>query len=276
MDSGDSKPTGGPRSARTIRSHQGYQPLLPSANRYLQHKWDKASYDLHREKVKSAKSQLNITPPKIYPHVSLGLKKQKLAEERTLKIQRENTLLWNKITLIAMTSGAVDNWNHYTKKSLSMERRQQEQLHIQKENLKTHQRLICCRSHYDVRGWQKDWRKHLKLMDRVALYPRGYSSLLKGQDKPMKKPSGWDKEQNDREDAAAHSAESNKEKQEKPEENTEKELGEAANPIKETQPDTAANPTEHAPSSDNNKVTDETHCAETSASSDGCAGSVEG
>ena len=28
-----------------------YQPLLPAGNKYLQQKWDKASYDIHRRKV---------------------------------------------------------------------------------------------------------------------------------------------------------------------------------------------------------------------------------
>lgn len=33
--------------------HRAYQPLLPAGNKYLQQKWDNASYDLHRKKVQS-------------------------------------------------------------------------------------------------------------------------------------------------------------------------------------------------------------------------------
>lgn len=38
---------------RTTMQHLAYQPLLPAGNKYLQQKWDKASYDLHRRKVGS-------------------------------------------------------------------------------------------------------------------------------------------------------------------------------------------------------------------------------
>lgn len=37
---------------RTMMAHLAYQPLLPAGNKYLQQKWDKASYDLHRGKVR--------------------------------------------------------------------------------------------------------------------------------------------------------------------------------------------------------------------------------
>lgn len=38
---------------RTTESYQSYQPLFPTKNKYLQQKWDKATYDLHRRKVSS-------------------------------------------------------------------------------------------------------------------------------------------------------------------------------------------------------------------------------
>lgn len=38
---------------RKKMQHRAYQPLLPAGNKYLQQKWDNASYDLHRKKVRS-------------------------------------------------------------------------------------------------------------------------------------------------------------------------------------------------------------------------------
>ncbi len=32
--------------------HQAYQPVLPCVNKYLQYKWDKNCYEMHRNKVK--------------------------------------------------------------------------------------------------------------------------------------------------------------------------------------------------------------------------------
>ncbi|XP_042350718.1 uncharacterized protein CFAP97D2 [Plectropomus leopardus] len=112
----DIEASGRPQTVRTMTSHLAYQPLLPAGNKYLQQKWDKASYDLHRGKVKSAKPTINTTPPKTYSHLALKLKTQKLEEEWTMKIQRENNMLMEKISHIMRTTGGVDNRNYYDRK----------------------------------------------------------------------------------------------------------------------------------------------------------------
>ncbi|KAF3694632.1 putative protein C17orf105 -like protein [Channa argus] len=141
--------------------HRAYQPLFPTGNKYLQQKWDKASYDLH---------------------------KQKLEEERKMKIKRENNMLMEKISHIMRTTGGVDNKNSYDVKSLGKKKRQLELLRITNENQMILFRLSQCRPHYNVRSWHEDWLKTLRVMDSIARYPRG-------QEKPSKKSN----------DAATHS-----------------------------------------------------------------------
>uniref|UniRef100_A0A7N9AYX1 CFAP97 domain containing 2 n=2 Tax=Mastacembelus armatus TaxID=205130 RepID=A0A7N9AYX1_9TELE len=166
--------------------HRAYQPLLPTGNKYLQQKWDKASYDLHRRKVKSATPTINMTPPRTYGHLVLNMKKQKLEEEWTMKIQRENAILMEKISHIMKTAGGVDNRNHYDRKSLWKEKRQLELLRITKENQMILFRLSLCRPHYNVRSWHEDWVKTLKLMDSIARYPQG-TAIQQKKEKPSKK-----------------------------------------------------------------------------------------
>ncbi|KAG8000546.1 hypothetical protein GBF38_016942 [Nibea albiflora] len=143
-------------------THLAYQPLLPTGNKYLQQKWDTASYELHRGKVKSAKPTINTTPPKTYSHLTLRLKKQKLEEEWVKKTQKENNMLMEKISHIMRTTGGVDNRNDYERKSLGKEKRQLELLRITKENQMILDRLSQCRPHYNVRSWHEDWLKTLK------------------------------------------------------------------------------------------------------------------
>ncbi|TDH06666.1 hypothetical protein EPR50_G00115770 [Perca flavescens] len=206
----DIETPGQPQIVRTMMAHLAYQPLLPTGNKYLQQKWDKASYDLHREKVKSAKPTINTTPPKTYVHLAVKLKKQKLEEEWTMKIQRENNMLMEKIAHIMRTTGEIDNKNYYERKSLGKEKRQLELLRITKENQMILSHLSQCRSHYNLRSWHEDWLKTLKVMDSIARYPRGRTNEQKGQENSIKKHNDIDKEQKISADAATHSPASNK------------------------------------------------------------------
>uniref|UniRef100_A0A673CJL7 Si:dkey-83m22.7 n=1 Tax=Sphaeramia orbicularis TaxID=375764 RepID=A0A673CJL7_9TELE len=107
------------------------------------------------------------------------MKKQKLEEERTMKIQRENTLLSEKIIYIMRTTGGTDNRNFYVRKSLGKEQRQLELLRITKENEMILHRLNQCKPHYNVKSWHEDWIKTLKVMDSISRYPRGRSNQQK-------------------------------------------------------------------------------------------------
>ncbi|XP_005167838.1 uncharacterized protein CFAP97D2 isoform X1 [Danio rerio] len=103
--------------------HQAYQPVVPCVNKYLQYRWDKNCYEIHRDKVKSAKPTINTSPPKTYSHLLVKLKKSQLEEERVSKIKRENEMLLHKMSHIMQTKGGVDCKNIYVKKSLGSEKK---------------------------------------------------------------------------------------------------------------------------------------------------------
>uniref|UniRef100_A0A673FY09 Si:dkey-83m22.7 n=1 Tax=Sinocyclocheilus rhinocerous TaxID=307959 RepID=A0A673FY09_9TELE len=156
--------------------HQAYQPILPCVNKYLQYRWDKNCYEMHRNKVKSAKPTINTTPPKTYNHLLVKLKKRQLEEERVSRIKKENHMLLDKMSHIMQTSGGVDCRNDYVKKSLGSEKRQQDLLRITKENECMLQRSSTCRPRYSVQVWHEQWLKTLELMDTVGRYPRLYTA----------------------------------------------------------------------------------------------------
>uniref|UniRef100_A0A671SXB4 Si:dkey-83m22.7 n=1 Tax=Sinocyclocheilus anshuiensis TaxID=1608454 RepID=A0A671SXB4_9TELE len=153
-----------------------YQPVLPCVNKYLQYRWDKNCYEMHRNKVKSAKPTINTTPPKTYNHLLVKLKKRQLEEERISRINRENHMLLDKMSHIMQTGGGVDCRNDYVKKSLGSEKRQLELLRISKENQCLLQRLSTCRPRYSVQVWHEQWLRNLQLMETIGRYPRLYTA----------------------------------------------------------------------------------------------------
>nr|XP_055072093.1 uncharacterized protein cfap97d2 isoform X2 [Misgurnus anguillicaudatus] len=128
--------------------HQAYQPILPSVNKYLQYRWDRNCYEIHRTK---------------------------LEDERVSRIKRENHMLLEKMAHIMQTAGGVDCKNDYVIKSLGKEKRQMELLHITKENQRILQRLCTCRPHYNIQTWHNQWLKNIELMENIARYPRQYT-----------------------------------------------------------------------------------------------------
>uniref|UniRef100_A0A8C2KMZ9 Si:dkey-83m22.7 n=1 Tax=Cyprinus carpio TaxID=7962 RepID=A0A8C2KMZ9_CYPCA len=156
--------------------HQAYQPVLPCVNKYLQYRWDKNCYEMHRSKVKSAKPTINTTPPKTYNHLLVKLKKKQLEEERVSRIKRENHMLLDKMSHIMHTGGGVDCRNGYVKKSLGSEKRQLELLRITKDNQCLLQRLSTCRPRYSVQVWHEQWLDNLQLMETIGRYPRLYKA----------------------------------------------------------------------------------------------------
>ncbi|KAJ8012497.1 hypothetical protein DPEC_G00043430 [Dallia pectoralis] len=152
--------------------HMAYQSLLPTVNKYLQQKWDMASYEIHLRKVKSAKPTIDTTAPKTYGHLALKMKKKQLEEQSMSRIQRENEMLLEKMSHIRRTTGRINNRNDYENKSLCRERQQKERLRITKENELILLRLSQCQSHYSIKDWHEDWHKTLKLMENIARYPQ--------------------------------------------------------------------------------------------------------
>uniref|UniRef100_A0A8D0AWN1 CFAP97 domain containing 2 n=1 Tax=Salvator merianae TaxID=96440 RepID=A0A8D0AWN1_SALMN len=157
--------------------HRAYQPILPCGNKYLQQKWDKATYEEHKKKIQTAKPVVDTSMPPTYGHLHLKLRKLKLEKERLSIIERDNYLLLEKISYIMRTKGRIDNKNYYEAKSLNRRKREQELLRITQENGAILERIIKCEPQYKVQKWNEDWQQTVNYMNSIARYPRGLCSL---------------------------------------------------------------------------------------------------
>ncbi|XP_066477437.1 uncharacterized protein CFAP97D2 [Tiliqua scincoides] len=164
--------------------YRAYQPILPCGNKYLQQKWDKATYEEHKKKIQMAKPMVDTSPPATYGHLQLKLGKLKLERDRQAIIERDNHLLLEKMSYIMRTQGRIDNKNDYKPKSLNREKREQELLRMSQENFAILERITKCKPQYKVQMWNEDWQKTEKYMNSIARYPRG---LGKPQEQKFKK-----------------------------------------------------------------------------------------
>ncbi|XP_042329939.1 uncharacterized protein LOC121934031 [Sceloporus undulatus] len=156
--------------------YRAYQPLLPTANRYLQEKWDKASYKKHRRKVELAVPVVNTKSSPIPFHLQVNLKKIQLEKERQALLDRENLLHSAKLCGIKQSKGSVDNWNFYCRHSLNWEKRHQDLARIYWENQQLVKRLEGRKSELAQACWQENWHKEQLIRHSIARYPRGWES----------------------------------------------------------------------------------------------------
>ncbi|KAH0624567.1 hypothetical protein JD844_032181 [Phrynosoma platyrhinos] len=157
--------------------HRAYQPILPCGNKYLQQKWDKATYEEHKKKIQKAKPVVDTSPPPTYGHLHLKLRKLKLDKERLSIIERDNHLLLKKISHIMRTTGRVDNKNDYEAKSLNRKKREEELLRVSQENRTILERITKCKPLYKVQKWNEDWQKTESYINNITRYPHGLPKL---------------------------------------------------------------------------------------------------
>nr|XP_006114600.1 uncharacterized protein CFAP97D1 [Pelodiscus sinensis] len=172
-----------------FKMHRAYQPILPCGNKYLQQKWDKASYEDHKKRIQTAKPVVDTTPPLTYDHLHLKLKKLKLEKERLSIIERDNRLLLEKMSCIMRMKGRIDNKNYYQAKSLNREKRERELLRVSQENHAILDRITKCEPQYQIQTWQEDWQRVEKYMNNISRYPRGCCKLQNQKEQKLNKNS---------------------------------------------------------------------------------------
>lgn len=154
--------------------HRAYQNILPCQNKLLQKKWDDKYYEVHRQKVREARSMVDTKAPTTYMHLHLKLKKMQLEEERLATIERDNRILLEKMAFIMRTTGRIDNYNNYEAKSLNREKRQRELLRITAENQEMLRRILMRQPLYDHKKWEQDWEENLQFIDNISHYPKNW------------------------------------------------------------------------------------------------------
>ncbi|XP_063951840.1 sperm axonemal maintenance protein CFAP97D1-like [Lytechinus pictus] len=178
--------------------HRAYQPITPANNKLLKKRWDERRFDTHRQKVQNAKPVIDDKPPKTYVHLHLKLKKMQMEEERLTIIERDNRILLEKMCLIMLTRGNVDNKNFYDCKSLNRMARQRELLRVTHENQAIMRRILSKQATYSHHQWEDEWTLNKMYMKNIAKYPQWYESAY---DQWNKRNSNRRAHHNDRNDS---------------------------------------------------------------------------
>ncbi|XP_065644761.1 uncharacterized protein CFAP97D2 isoform X2 [Hydra vulgaris] len=152
--------------------HRAYQPITPAHNKLLKKRWDMTKYDIHRKKVYLARPVIDNHPPKTYAHLQCKLKKMQIEEEHLATVQRDNMILYHKMSFIEKTKGSVDNRNEYEHKSLNQSKRQRELHRVNHENQAIIKRIVAKQPFYSHLDFEEDWRTNQQFMDNIAKYPR--------------------------------------------------------------------------------------------------------
>ena len=178
---------------------KAYQGSAPTASGLLQQRWDKMYWQQHRSRVANAKSYVDTSAPKQYPHMQERLKFYVMEEHRAAVIQRDNYTLLTKMADImeGRVRRRVDNWNKNRYRSLSLNagHRHRIQWRIAQENQGVLARIEASRPHYDHRKWLKDWLENKGYQAYIAKYPHAgtvHAQTFRGRKiKGAPKPSGY-------------------------------------------------------------------------------------
>ncbi|GFT28982.1 uncharacterized protein NPIL_241881 [Nephila pilipes] len=158
--------------------HRFYQPILPSNNLFLQHKWDYINFETHRQNVKHAKSKLDLTAPRTYTHLFLRNKQLEKDTERFSAIQRQNKYLLERVMKIQRFGGWIDNKNYgYTPRSRNTISRQKEAVRIVSENLALYNRIQDRHADLNKSEQESYYAMQQKYKANIDMFPRNWREL---------------------------------------------------------------------------------------------------
>ncbi|GBM11874.1 hypothetical protein AVEN_26788-1 [Araneus ventricosus] len=158
--------------------HRFYQPILPSSNLFLQHKWDFIDYEIHRQKVKHIRSEIDQRAPRTYPHMYIKPKRLQLEMESFCTIQRQNKFLLEKLEKIHRHGGWVDSDNTQHKpRSINTLARQKEATRICNENRTLLSRIKDEHTSYNRSKQEGSFAMQQKYRANIDKFPREWREM---------------------------------------------------------------------------------------------------
>ncbi|KAM5171893.1 uncharacterized protein CFAP97D2-like [Mantella aurantiaca] len=150
--------------------YRAYQPSLPTANLYLQEKWDKKRYKDHRKKITMAVPAVDTKGSQTPAHLLINMKRIQMDRDLQALIEKQNLIHSNKMNTIRLSHGCLDNWNYYSQRSLNVGQRQQNLSRVIQENNKVLERILKRESEYS--RWVSEWKKVEQIRTNISRYPR--------------------------------------------------------------------------------------------------------
>ncbi|GFY49151.1 uncharacterized protein TNIN_109021 [Trichonephila inaurata madagascariensis] len=158
--------------------HRFYQPLVPSTNLFLKHKWDFIDYEVHRQNLKIAKAKIDQKAPRIFTHLYIRPKRLQLNLDRFCTIQRQNKDLLEKIMKIQRFGGWTDNKNFsHQLKSIHTVERQREAVRLISENISLLSRIQDRHAAYNRSEQESYHCMQKKYQANIDRFPRNWREM---------------------------------------------------------------------------------------------------
>lgn len=155
---------------------------MPSVNPIITRKQTERFQDIHKFKLRTAKSSINNKPPRSWGKApKRNLKREQMLEERFSSIERENRILLEKMSHI-MTHNTLDNSNP-TKKyshSLNREHRKRQLTKITQDNMAILRRIQRTEPTYSTVKWEQERKRMEHLIENIQQIRPGTTGGKRG------------------------------------------------------------------------------------------------
>lgn len=176
-------------------SYRHYVTFHPAQNKILEKRWDERTRELHLSRLRTARPSIDNSPPKVYPHLELRLKKLKLEEQRLQEIRKNNLILLDRIAFQMVQSTADKGDDNYFRlnrgRAIHDEDRRRRNDIIANQNLIIFQRIENKAPNYNRSEWSDDRRKNLNYLKNISQFPAHYYKVL--DEKPKTAAAGLSK-----------------------------------------------------------------------------------
>jgi len=146
---------------------------IPVSSRICAQREDRRRHELHRERVRSAKKQVDNSEPSVMSmeHLRQNLKREQRLEERYTEIDHENKILMKKMSHIMCQDSAPESQRIGGPQSLNRDLRKKELLRITRENHGILKRIQQAQPVYNHVEWEGNYRRTLGYLQNCSEHP---------------------------------------------------------------------------------------------------------
>jgi Hemingway/CFA97 len=151
---------------------------IPVSNKKLSKIWNEKNQNIHITNLRKIKSRVDVRSPSQFSHLKFKAKNFMLKEERCTEIERENKILFEKITQISKNSSSLRKLP-IIQKSLNKEARKRKLVQITIENQAMMRRIEGKKSSYNHENWECHRKQVEKMLANICEYPYRLGSTQK-------------------------------------------------------------------------------------------------
>jgi E3 ubiquitin-protein ligase TRIP12 len=146
---------------------------IPVVNKACVERVRKREHDMHRQRIKSMRPQVDTTVPTVchLDHLRNNLKREQLLEERYYEIDRENRILLQKMSDIMRNASYSADRAKSGPPSLNRDSRKMELMRITQENQAILKRIQQAQPVYNHVAWEDSYRRSGSYLRNSAEYP---------------------------------------------------------------------------------------------------------